>query len=266
MVRIALGIQYAGDAFEGWQSQPHRRTVQDVVERALTAIAGEAIRVTVAGRTDTGVHATAQVAHFDTNAHRPLTAWVRGANSHLPGGVAIQWAVEVDEDFHARYRATGRYYRYLLVNTAVRPAALAGRVGWFHRPLDIAAMAAGARLLLGIHDFSAFRAATCQAKTPIREMTGAGVDREGDTIVFDFGANGFLHHMVRNLVGALVQVGTGARPPDWIAELMACCDRRRAAPTFSPAGLYLCGVSYLPRWPLPDGGRIIARPRLFIEN
>jgi tRNA pseudouridine38-40 synthase len=146
----------------------------------------------------------------------------------------------------------------------VRPAVLAGRVGWVHQRLDAAKMAGAARLLLGAHDFTAFRAAACQAKTPVREMTEASVVREGDTIVFDFGANGFLHHMVRNLVGALVSIGKGAHPPEWIAELLACRDRARAAPTFAPDGLYLCGVSYLSHWPLPYGGRIIARPRLFL--
>lgn len=262
VVRVALGIEYAGDAFEGWQSQPHGRTVQDAVEGALGAIAGEPVRTAVAGRTDAGVHATAQVAHFDTTARRPETAWVRGANNRLPPGVAIRWAVEVDESFHARYRARERGYRYLLFNAPVRPAVLAGRVGWFHLPLDEARMAAAAAYLPGERDFSAFRAASCQAKTPVRIVSEASVRRDGDMIVFDFRANGFLHHMVRNLVGALVCVGRGARPPAWIGELLASRDRARAAPTFAPDGLYLCAVSYPPCWPLPGGGRIIVRPDL----
>ncbi|MDR2031316.1 MAG: tRNA pseudouridine(38-40) synthase TruA [Azoarcus sp.] len=265
MARIALGIEYAGNAFEGWQSQAHGRTVQDAIEHALAAVAGETVRVAAAGRTDTGVHATAQVAHFDTAARRPATAWVRGTNAHLPPGVAIRWAVEVDERFHARFRACERSYRYVLIDAPVRPAVLAGRAGWFHRPLDEAKMAVAAHQLLGEHDFSAFRAAACQAKTPTRVMYGATVRREDGVIVFDFRANGFLHHMVRNLVGALVYVGKGARPPQWIGEVLA--SRARAAPTFAPDGLYLCGVAYPPDWPLPDGGRIIARPRFgFIEN
>ncbi|MDR1424665.1 MAG: tRNA pseudouridine(38-40) synthase TruA [Azoarcus sp.] len=261
-MRIALGIEYAGDAFAGWQSQPHGRTVQDTVEAALACVAGEPVRVTVAGRTDTGVHATAQVAHFDTGVKRPETAWVRGTNAHLPSRVAIRWAVEVDERFHARFQAVERAYRYLLFNAPVRPAVLSGRVGWFHLRLDEAKMRQAAGLFVGEHDFSAFRAAACQAKTPLRVVSEAAVQRRGDMIVLDFRANGFLHHMVRNLVGALVCVGKGAQEPGWIGELLASRDRTRAAPTFSPAGLYLCGVSYPPCWPLPDGGRIIARPTL----
>lgn len=263
-VRIALGLEYAGDAFKGWQSQPHGRSVQDVVERALSLVAGEAVRTMVAGRTDAGVHATAQVAHFDTTAQRPITAWVRGVNTHLPPSVAIRWAVEVDARFHARYLAYERRYRYLLVNAPVRPAVLAGRVGWFHLPLDEAKMAAAAAYLPGKHDFSAFRAASCQSKTPIRIFSEASVKREGNMIVFDFCANGFLHHMVRNLVGALVYIGKGAQPPSWMAELLASRDRARAAPTFTPDGLYLCGVSYPPHWPLPEGGRIIVEPRFIL--
>jgi tRNA pseudouridine38-40 synthase len=262
VVRIALGLEYAGDAFEGWQSQPHGRTVQDTVERALGIVADEPVRTAVAGRTDTGVHATVQVAHFDTSARRPETAWVRGANSHLPRGVAIRWAVEVDGSFHARYRARERAYRYLLFNAPVRPAVLAGRAGWFHRPLDEAKMAAAAACLPGEHDFSAFRAASCQARTPVRIMSEARVARDGDMVVFDFRANGFLHHMVRNLVGALVAVGKGSMPPAWIGELLEGRDRSRGAPTFAPDGLYLCGVSYQHYWPLPGEGRMIIRPRL----
>jgi tRNA pseudouridine38-40 synthase len=262
VVRIALGVEYAGDAFEGWQSQPHGRTVQDALERALARIAAAPVRLACAGRTDTGVHATAQVAHFDTEVDRPLSAWVRGANSALPAGVVVRWAVEVGDDFHARYAATARRYRYLLHNAAVRPALLAGRVGWFHLPLDEGRMAAAAAALLGRHDFSAFRAAGCQAKSPWRELTEARVVREGDYLVFDFCANGFLHHMVRNLVGALVYVGKGRYPAEWPAEVLAGRDRRRAAPTFAPDGLYLCGVDYPPRWPLPGDGRIIALPRI----
>jgi tRNA pseudouridine38-40 synthase len=262
VTRIALGIEYAGDAFKGWQSQAHGHTVQDTIENALAVVAGERARLMVAGRTDAGVHATVQVAHFDTHVRRPFSAWVRGTNDHLPAAAVIRWAVEVDERFHARFCAIERRYRYLLANTPIRPAALAGRVGWFHVPLDEARMAAAAATLVGTHDFSAFRAAGCQGKTPVRVMNEAAVTREGDMIVFDFCANGFLHHMVRNLVGALVAVGKGAHSPAWIGELLESRDRRRAAPTFPADGLYLCGVSYPPYWPLPGEGRIIARPRL----
>ncbi len=259
-MRIALGIEYAGSGFNGWQSQAQGRTVQDVIERALGIIASETVRLHAAGRTDTGVHAAIQVAHFDTGAHRPMTAWVRGVNALLPPDVAVRWAVEVDEHFHARYLAYERSYRYLLFDAPVRPAVLAGRVGWFHLPLDVEKMAEAAAQLIGKHDFSSFRAACCQGKTPVRIMSEARVAREGGIITFDFTANGFLHHMVRNLVGALVMIGKGERTPQWLGELLASRERAKGAATFAPDGLYLCGVSYPPHWPLPEGGRIMARP------
>lgn len=260
-MRIALGVEYAGDAFEGWQSQVHGRTVQDHLERAIAAVAGHAVRLHCAGRTDTGVHATAQVAHFDTSATRPATAWVRGVNSHLELPVSVRWAVEVDEGFHARFSAVARRYRYVLHDHPTRPALLARRVGWFHLPLDAATMAEAAGHLLGEHDFTAFRAAGCQARTPVRTMHAARVFRDGEYLLFDFHANGFLHHMVRNLVGALVTVGKGAQPPEWIGQVLAARDRSLAAPTFPPHGLYLCGVDYPAGWPLPGDGRIIVLPR-----
>ncbi|WP_287368745.1 tRNA pseudouridine(38-40) synthase TruA [Thauera sp.] len=262
MRRIAIGVEYAGDAFCGWQSQAHGQTVQDVLERALSEIAAERVRLHCAGRTDTGVHASAQVAHFDTSARRPLSAWVRGVNALLPSAVVVRWAVEVDEAFHARFLATERQYRYILHNAPTRPAMLAGRVGWFHQVLDEQRMAEAVACLVGTHDFSSFRAAGCQAKTPIRVMHEARVARQGEYLLFDFRANGFLHHMIRNLVGALVYVGKGRYPVEWMNELLQARDRVRAAPTFSPDGLYLCGVSYPPRWPLPYDGRIIALPQL----
>lgn len=259
-MRIALGVEYDGSAFEGWQTQSHRRTVQDKLEAALTEIAGDPVATVCAGRTDAGVHGVAQVVHFDTPAARPLTAWVRGVNTHLPKSAAVRWAVEVEADFHARYAAQARRYRYVLLNQPTRPALLTGKVGWSHMPLDEAAMAAGAATLVGTHDFSAFRAAECQARSPVRELREARVQRLGTYLVFDFCANGFLHHMVRNLVGALIFVGNGRRPVKWLAELLVGRDRSRAAPTFPPDGLYLCGVEYGPQWSLPEGGRIIALP------
>ncbi|MBN8440845.1 MAG: tRNA pseudouridine(38-40) synthase TruA [Thauera sp.] len=262
MTRIALGVEYAGDAFEGWQSQRHGRTVQDTLELALQRIADEPVRLHCAGRTDTGVHATAQVVHFDTTAVRPSSAWVRGVNANLPASVVVRWAVEVDETFHARFLAFERRYRYLLVNTSTRPALLSGRVGWFHLPLDGRLMAEAASALVGTHDFTTFRAAGCQARSPVRHLHEATVRREGDCFMFDFRANGFLHHMIRNLVGALVYVGKGRYPPGWLAEVLAARDRSRAAPTFTADGLYLCGVSYPARWSLPNDGRIIALPQL----
>lgn len=257
MVRIALGVEYDGAGFSGWQSQAHGNTVQDVLERALAAIAGQAVRTTCAGRTDTGVHALAQVVHFDSDVLRPATAWVRGVNAHLPPQVAVRWATAVGAEFHARFSACARSYRYLLLNRPVRPAVLHGRVGWYHRPLDVAAMRLAAASLIGEHDFSAFRAAECQAKTPVKHLYRADIAAQGDCIVFDFRANAFLHHMIRNLVGSLVYIGQGKHAPGWMAELLAGRDRRRAAPTFDAAGLYFAGVDYEPRWQLPAADRIM---------
>jgi tRNA pseudouridine38-40 synthase len=250
-MRIALGIAYDGAPFEGWQSQPSRNTVQDRIEDALAAIARVPVRVTAAGRTDAGVHATAQVVHFDIDVARPESAWVRGVNAHLPDTIAVQWAHEVDTEFHARYSATSRTYVYLLYSHAVRPAVLAGKVGWFHLPLDLERMRAAARLLVGEHDFSAFRSAECQAKSPVRVLERARVEQRGDYIAFEFVANAFLHHMVRNLVGCLVYIGKGACPPEWLGEVLAARDRSLAAPTFGAEGLYLARVDYPPRWNFP---------------
>lgn len=252
-MRIALGLEYEGSAFCGWQSQAGGGAVQDVVEAAISVVADSATRVVCAGRTDAGVHALAQVVHFDSEAIRPQTAWVRGVNANLPAGVAVRWAQPVSSDFHARFSALGRRYRYLLLNRAERPGLLAGRVGWFHRPLDTDAMAAAAALLLGEHDFSAFRSVECQAKSPIKTLRRADVVRHGDLLVFDFAATAFLQHMVRNLVGALVYVGKGAHPPAWLGELLAGRDRALAAPTFDACGLYLAGVDYDPAWQLKVG-------------
>ena len=252
--RIAIGLEYDGSAFCGWQTQPSGCAVQDHVERALAGIAGVPVATICAGRTDAGVHAIAQVAHFDTPVERPETAWVRGANALLPASVAVTWARAVSDDFHARYSARRRSYRYVLLNRGVRPAADAGRVGWFHLPLDTQRMHAAAQALVGEHDFSAFRASECQAKSPVREVHAIAVKRTGDYVVMDFCANAFLHHMVRNIVGALVHVGKGAREPAWIAELLQGRDRTRAAPTFDAAGLYLSGVEYDRAFALPERG------------
>ncbi len=257
MVRIALGIEYDGAGFAGWQSQAHGNTVQDAVEKALAAVAGQPLRVACAGRTDAGVHALAQVVHFDCAVLRPETAWVRGVNAHSPARVAVRWAKEVGPDFHARFSARSRAYRYVLLNRAVRPALLAGRVGWFHQPLDVEAMRAAAGCLVGEHDFSAFRAAECQAKSPVKHLYRADIEVQGDCIVFDFHANAFLHHMIRNLVSSLVYIGKGKHPAVWMAELLQARDRQRAAPTFAADGLYFAGVEYDAVWQLPETGRII---------
>ncbi|MDO8933039.1 MAG: tRNA pseudouridine(38-40) synthase TruA [Rhodocyclaceae bacterium] len=253
MVRIALGVEYDGSGFAGWQSQSHGNTVQDALEKALTAIADHPLRVVCAGRTDAGVHALGQVVHFDTTADRPDSAWVRGVNAHLPPQVAVGWARPVAAEFHARFSARSRTYRYLLLNRPVRPALLAGRCGWFHRPLDVAAMRAAAACLVGEHDFTAFRAAECQAKSPVKQLYRADIATEGEFVLFEFHANAFLHHMIRNLVGSLVYIGKGKHPPQWLAELLAGRDRSRAAPTFDAAGLYFAGVEYDPCWQLPGG-------------
>jgi tRNA pseudouridine38-40 synthase len=252
-MRIALGVEYDGSAFHGWQIQPAGGTVQDALQAALREIAGVPLDVVCAGRTDAGVHATGQVVHFDTSLERPLTAWVRGVNTFLPPAIAVRWAQPVADDFHARFSAHGRRYRYVLINRPQRTGVWHGRAGWYHHPLDVGMMREAAALLVGEHDFSAFRAAACQAKSPVKTLRQADVQQCGDFIVFDFEASAFLHHMVRNLVGSLVYVGQGKHRPEWIEELLMAGDRRRAAPTFSAAGLYLVGVKYEPHWGLPLG-------------
>ncbi len=250
-MRIVLGLEYDGAPFQGWQTQAGGTGVQDALERALSAIADAPVSTVAAGRTDAGVHAAMQVAHFDTDARRADSAWIRGVNALLPASVAVRWALVVPNDFHARFAATGRHYTYLLLDRPVRPALLAGRVGWYHRPLALDLMRAAADALLGRHDFSAFRAAECQAKSATRMLDRLDIAREDDMVRFDLHADAFLHHMVRNIVGALVYVGNGRHPPAWIAELLAGRDRTRAAPTFAADGLYLTGIDYPTRWNLP---------------
>lgn len=250
-MRIALGIEYDGRAFAGWQTQPHGNTVQDTLNRALGDIAGVPVETMAAGRTDAGVHALAQVVHFDAPVQRPETAWVRGVNSHLPSSVCVRWARAVDDDFHARFSAFSRSYSYFLLAHPVRPALLAGKVGWFHRPLDAAAMEQAAQRLLGRHDFSSFRAAECQAKSPVKTLSRFAISAHDGLIRFDLTADAFLHHMVRNLVGALVYVGKGALDADGMSALLAARDRTAAPPTFMPDGLYLTGVGYPAQYALP---------------
>ncbi len=254
-MRVAIALEYDGRGFCGWQSQSAACGVQDALEEAVAAIAGCRVALAAAGRTDAGVHASLQVAHFDAPHARPLTAWVRGVNSRLPDGIAVFWAKEMGGGFHARFSVVERGYRYVLFNHPVRPGLLRGRVGWHHRPLDVESMRAAARLLLGRHDFSAFRAAECQARSPIKDLRCAELRRQGDYLVFDFRADGFLHHMVRNLVGCLVQVGAGGAPPEWLGEVLAARDRTRAAPTFMADGLYLSRVIYPAQFGVPGEGR-----------
>jgi tRNA pseudouridine38-40 synthase len=252
-MRIALGIEYDGSAFCGWQTQPAACAVQDKLEAALAQIAGSPVATTCAGRTDAGVHALGQVAHFDTDAQRPLSAWIRGTNALTPSALAVTWAKTVGDGFHARYSARERCYRYVLLNRAVRPAADQHRVGWFHLPLDVACMRAAAQALIGEHDFSAFRSSECQARSPVRCVTQADVERSGKYVLFTITANGFLHHMVRNMVGCLVYVGSGRRPAGWLKDVLQTRDRARAAPTFAASGLYLARVAYDPVWEIPGG-------------
>jgi tRNA pseudouridine38-40 synthase len=249
--RIALGVEYDGSRFLGWQTQPGGGTVQDALEPALSAIAGEPIDVTCAGRTDRGVHARGQVVHFDSGAERPDSAWVRGVNALLPDSVAVLWSQRVPEDFHARYCALSRTYRYVLVNRPVRPALAARYAGWHHAPLDVEAMRAAAADLLGEHDFSAFRAAECQAKSPVRTLQELRIERTGERVDFVLRANAWLQHMVRNIVGTLVYVGSGRQPAHWVRTLLESRDRKLAAPTFAGEGLYLEAVEYAATWNLP---------------
>ncbi len=251
-MRIALGVEYDGKPYCGWQSQANGLTVQDTLQQVLSRIADAPITVHAAGRTDAGVHALEQVVHFDTAAQRPLTAWVRGANTLLPASIVVRWAHPVPDEFHARFSAQGRSYRYLLINRGERSAVHAGRASWFHLPLNLAAMQEAAQYLLGEHDFSAFRAAECQAKSPVKFLNQLDICHEGEMLVFDLSANAFLHHMVRNLVGCLVYVGKGKHPPKWLAEVLESRNRRLAAPTFSPDGLYLRYIKYDEKWGLPQ--------------
>jgi len=251
-MRFALSLEYDGSRFLGWQTQPGGGTVQDTLQDALSCVSGEPIQVTCAGRTDRGVHARMQVVHFDTTASRPLSAWVRGTNALLPESVAVQWAAEMPADFHARYAAHARTYRYVLINRPVRPALAARYAGWCHAPLDVAAMRAAAQQLVGEHDFSAFRSAECQAKSPVRRMYALEVQARGERIEFLARANAFLHHMVRNIVGLLVYVGRGKHPPAWAGEVLQSRDRARSAPTFAAEGLYLERVHYDAHWGIPE--------------
>ena len=250
-MRIALGLEYDGAAFTGWQTQPDERGVQDALERALAAVAGTSIATICAGRTDAGVHALDQVVHFDTDVRRPLSAWVRGVNRFLPHAVAVRWAREVPETFHARFGAMRRTYDYWILNDPVRSPLAHGRAGWVFRPLDAAAMHEAAVRLVGRNDFSSFRSAECQASTAVRDLHTLQVERRGRLIRVQASANAFLHHMIRNIVGTLIYVGLGRRSPEWVTDVLQSRDRAQAAPTFAAAGLYLVRVEYDPSLQLP---------------
>jgi len=243
-MRIGAIVEYDGSAFSGWQRQPHARSVQAVVEEAFSKVAGEPVAVTVAGRTDAGVHALAQVIHFDTVAERNSYSWVRGAGTHLPPDVTVLWADRVAADFHARYAATGRHYHYVILNRPVRPALLARQITHEYRSLDVGRMQTAAQGLLGTHDFNAFRSAECQAKDAVRELRALDVSRRGDYVVIHAYANAFLHHMVRNLAGVLIAIGAGERSPDWAREVLESRDRTCGGVTAPPNGLYLTQIEY----------------------
>ena len=244
MYRVALGIRYDGARYHGWQSQDGLPTVQLFVEKAVSFVANHSINVVCAGRTDAGVHATSQVVHFDTDVDRTESAWVFGSNSNLPHDITILWAKVVPQEFHARFSATARKYRYVIYNHKVRPGILRHAVGWYHRELDVDTMQQAANHLLGEHDFSSFRGAGCQAKGPVRDLQALNIERRGKMIIIEAQANAFLLHMVRNLVGVLLAVGCGAKDPDWSKKVLEARDRRQASVTFSPNGLYLVGVNY----------------------
>jgi len=251
-MRVALGVAYRGSAYRGWQSQPGGETVQDHVDAALSAFADEPVRCVCAGRTDAGVHALNQVVHFDTGLDRPGQSWVRGTNRFLPDDVAIQWCRFVPDTFHSRANALGRRYAYVLLEARVRPALETGRVGWTFRPLDAEAVREAARCLVGEHDFSAFRSAECQAPSPVKTLRRLDVERRGAYWRFDFDGDAFLHHMIRNIMGGLVAVGSGVRDVRWIGDVLASKDRSRAAATFAPDGLHFLGPYYDPTCEIPD--------------
>lgn len=252
MPRLAIGLEYDGTRFCGWQSQVEGLSIESAVERAFSRVADEQVHVTAAGRTDARVHAVGQVGHFDSAAQRTPRAWLLGANSNLPPDISVRWVQEVGDAFHARYSAIARTYHYLILNTEARSALRRDRAWWVRGGLDLLAMQAGAQFVLGVHDFSAFRAAQCQSRSPVREIQRLDLYRRGPFIVVACRANAFLHHMVRNIVGSLIRVGRGAAPPRWLRTVLDSRDRRAAGMTAPASGLYLTCVHYPASWAIPD--------------
>nr|WP_235727479.1 tRNA pseudouridine(38-40) synthase TruA [Kangiella shandongensis] len=250
-MKFALGIEYDGSRFFGWQRQSHAVSVQETLEGVLSNIADEAVQVNCAGRTDTGVHATGQVVSFEISAERPLKAWTMGANTQLPDSIAVRWAQEVPEHFHARFSATARRYRYIIANTHARPAILNKGLTWCRQRLNVESMNEACRYFPGEQNFASFQAASCQSKTSFRFINHLRVERFGDYVVIDIKANAFLHHMVRNIAGTLIQVGRGLKSASWVKELIEAKDRTLAPATASPNGLYLVGVDYPDEYDLP---------------
>ena len=256
MPRIALGLSYAGTAYLGWQSQLGGNTVQDKLEEALRQFSGlaqgERVVTNCTGRTDSGVHALMQVVHFDTPLDREPFSWIRGVNRFLPDDIAIQWAQVVPQEFHCRAQALSRRYAYIVLQSATRPSIEQGRVGWQHLPLSLSAMREAAQLLIGEHDFSSFRASQCQALSPVKKLLKLDISQRGAYYRFDFEANAFLHHMIRNIMGCLLTIGRGDQPVAWANDVLAARKREFSAPTFSPDGLYFLGPTYPPHWHLPE--------------
>ncbi|HIF9432698.1 TPA: tRNA pseudouridine(38-40) synthase TruA [Photobacterium damselae] len=254
-MRIALGIEYDGAKYFGWQRQREVDSVQERLEKALAKIANEPVDVFCAGRTDSGVHGTGQVVHFDVNVNRKMAAWTMGVNAHLPSDIAVRWAAEVSDDFHARFTATARRYRYVIYNHALRPAILSSGVSHYHGDLDEKKMHEAGQYLLGENDFTSFRAVHCQSRSPWRNLMHLNVSRQGNYVIIDIKANAFVHHMVRNITGSLIKVGRGEEKPEWIKWLLEQKDRTLAGATAKAEGLYLVDVDYpqefnLPRVPL----------------
>ncbi len=253
MTRLALGIEYDGSNFSGWQIQRQgMRTVQGCLEKAIAQVANHPVTTVCAGRTDAGVHATGQVVHFETHAQRSPHAWIMGTNSNLPADIGAQWAQPVPGHFHARFSALARRYRYVILNRPYRSALQRQRASWCYRRLDAARMAAAGRYLLGEHDFTSFRAAGCQAKNPVRHMIAMEIQRHGDYITLEVEANAFLHHMVRNIAGVLMAIGSGDRPIQWAQEVLEVRDRALGGVTAPPQGLYLSAVRYGDEFGLPE--------------
>jgi tRNA pseudouridine38-40 synthase len=251
-VRLALGISYNGRAYQGWQSQLSGLTVQDKVEAALSRFTASRVSTLCAGRTDAGVHGLMQVIHFDTNAQREPASWVRGTNALLPKDIAVEWAHIVPQSFHCRASAVSRRYAYVLLASAVRPSVHQGLVGWSFRALNLPAMEQAKTCLLGENDFSSFRASACQALSPVKNLMRLDISQRGAYWRFEFEANAFLHHMIRNIMGCLLAIGQGKYPPEWMAKVLSTRDRNAAAPTFAPDGLYFLGPRYDAHWGLPD--------------
>jgi tRNA pseudouridine38-40 synthase len=252
--RIVLGIEYHGARYHGWQKQKFDPvpTVQGELEKALSKIAASEINTVCAGRTDAGVHATAQVVHFDTSCQRDSKAWVQGVNTYLPDDISVRWMTETDHSFHARFSATARRYRYLIFNHSSKHALFQEGVTWVYRPLDLNRMQQAAKVLEGRHDFTSFRASACQAKSPVRDLQSVRLYRAGSLIVLDVQANAFLQHMVRNIAGVLIDIGAGKQEPDWAKTVLEARDRRDGAMTASAKGLYLVAVEYPDRFQLPE--------------